>query len=261
VATFSFASCALFVWDYIITFGMEVDLVWRSKWGFVKGLYLIQRYLPFIDTVWLTFHILTKTGVTKTVCQRVYIPISVLITIGFTTSEVILTLRTWAVWERNSRFSIILPILFVLLWFPSYIINGIFVHSMKFGDPPFPEFPGCFMVSSANIKYLTLVWVLLATWDTLMLALILVPTIREYRSGGTLMKVVYRDGAMYYIYLCILSTSNAIVAQTFPIQYQELLTPMARVLHSMLASRVLLHIRAQCDLNSTNSLSISTQLT
>jgi len=50
------ASCALFIWDYIITFGMEVDLVWRSKWGFVKGLYLVQRYLPFIDTVWLTFH-------------------------------------------------------------------------------------------------------------------------------------------------------------------------------------------------------------
>ena len=43
----------MFVWDYIITFRMEVDLVWKSKWTFMKALYLFQRYLPFIDTVWL----------------------------------------------------------------------------------------------------------------------------------------------------------------------------------------------------------------
>jgi hypothetical protein len=28
---------------------MEVDLVWKSKWTFMKALYLVQRYLPFID--------------------------------------------------------------------------------------------------------------------------------------------------------------------------------------------------------------------
>ena len=35
---------------------MEVELVWKSKWNFMKGLYLFQRYLPFIDimTAFLT---------------------------------------------------------------------------------------------------------------------------------------------------------------------------------------------------------------
>ena len=42
----------MFFWDYILTFEMEVNLVWKSKWNFVKGLYLFQRYLPFIGTVW-----------------------------------------------------------------------------------------------------------------------------------------------------------------------------------------------------------------
>jgi hypothetical protein len=46
----------MFVWDYIITFGMEVELVWKSKWNFMKGLYLFQRYLPFIDTVCLVLY-------------------------------------------------------------------------------------------------------------------------------------------------------------------------------------------------------------
>jgi len=39
----------MYIWDYILLFGMEVDLVWKSKWSFMKGLYLFQRYLSFID--------------------------------------------------------------------------------------------------------------------------------------------------------------------------------------------------------------------
>jgi len=46
----------MFIWDYLLTFGMEVELVWKSKWTFMKGLYLFQRYLPFIDTTWLVLH-------------------------------------------------------------------------------------------------------------------------------------------------------------------------------------------------------------
>ena len=42
-------ACTMFVWDLIITFGMEVDLVWKSKENFMKWLYLFQRYLPFTD--------------------------------------------------------------------------------------------------------------------------------------------------------------------------------------------------------------------
>jgi len=50
------------------------------------------------------------------------------------------------------------------------------------GDPPFPEFPGCFMVSSANIKYLTLVWVLLATWDSCKCPYALQPQLSDERQ-------------------------------------------------------------------------------
>jgi len=45
--------CMIYLWDYILTFGMEVDLVWKSKWNFMKGLYFFQRYLPFTDLIWL----------------------------------------------------------------------------------------------------------------------------------------------------------------------------------------------------------------
>jgi len=47
---------AMFAWDYMLTFGMEVELVWKSKWNFMKGLFIFQRYLPFIDTIGLAFY-------------------------------------------------------------------------------------------------------------------------------------------------------------------------------------------------------------
>jgi len=77
----------MFIWDYILTFRMEVDFVWKSKWNFMKGLYLFQRYLPFIDTVWLVLYrqsdlllifwysiFLVQTGanLTETTCRKLY---------------------------------------------------------------------------------------------------------------------------------------------------------------------------------------------
>ena len=46
----------MFIWDFILTFRMEVDLVWKSKWTLMKALYLFQRYLPFFDTVGLVVY-------------------------------------------------------------------------------------------------------------------------------------------------------------------------------------------------------------
>jgi hypothetical protein len=46
----------MFLWDYILTFGMEVDLVWKSKWNLMKALYLFQRYFPFSEPIWIALY-------------------------------------------------------------------------------------------------------------------------------------------------------------------------------------------------------------
>ncbi|KAK1234464.1 hypothetical protein PQX77_002318, partial [Marasmius sp. AFHP31] len=49
-------SAAILVYDVILNFELEIRHIWRKQWSIVKGLYLIQRYLPFFDTVGLTLH-------------------------------------------------------------------------------------------------------------------------------------------------------------------------------------------------------------
>jgi len=46
----------VFIWDYMLTFRMELDLVWKSKWTFMKAMYIFQSYLPFVDMVGLVLY-------------------------------------------------------------------------------------------------------------------------------------------------------------------------------------------------------------
>ncbi|ESK84958.1 hypothetical protein Moror_9210, partial [Moniliophthora roreri MCA 2997] len=50
-ASFSVASGFLLLYDVLLNFGLEFEHIWKSKWSFFKILYLIQRYLPGVDTV------------------------------------------------------------------------------------------------------------------------------------------------------------------------------------------------------------------
>ena len=38
---------------YLLTFGLEVNFIWPSRWKLVRMLFTLTRYLPFVDTVLL----------------------------------------------------------------------------------------------------------------------------------------------------------------------------------------------------------------
>ncbi|KIJ93494.1 hypothetical protein K443DRAFT_645449 [Laccaria amethystina LaAM-08-1] len=138
------AGAAMFLYDYFLTVGMEVDLVWSSKWGFMKVLYVLQRYLPFVDAVILCFlHQLSRT-ISPSSCSVVE-----------KLRGLILTLRAWAVWRRDGRLGIALSILFVATAAISYVI--------QITDRPYPEFQGCFITGSNRMVYIN--WVVLMIYE------------------------------------------------------------------------------------------------
>lgn len=44
-------SAALFMWDHIVTFQDEVELVWSSHWGAGKVLFLVVRYMTWPEVI------------------------------------------------------------------------------------------------------------------------------------------------------------------------------------------------------------------
>ncbi|KAF9474767.1 hypothetical protein BDN70DRAFT_296781 [Pholiota conissans] len=209
----------------------------------MKILYIIQRYLPFFDTVGLVLYHQLKGGLKEVECKKIYFASGYMIVIGMACSELILTVRAWAVWNQDRRLTIFLPIAYALFWLPNFVFLTIFLRSLKFTDLPYP-LVGCFVTSADHI--LIMCWVVVLIWDAIILGLMAVPGIRAFKAGGNtaLTRVVFRDGALYYFYLFLLSSVNISIAAVLPAQYSQLLTSTARCFHSMLTSRVLLHIRA-----------------
>ncbi|PPQ82095.1 hypothetical protein CVT25_014341 [Psilocybe cyanescens] len=147
-------------------------------------------------------------SLTPSQCKNLYVIIGL-----------IMTLRTWAVWYRNRYLTIILPVLFVIVWAPDLALLPLFLRSLKFpsfsdvqvavAERPYPEFQGCLVMQADHL--LIYVWAIFMIWDA-------------YHTGG----------------------NTALLKAT----YQQLLITVARSIHSMLTSRVVLNIRVYSKANS-----------
>lgn len=244
VTAFDVVGSALYIYDYFLTLDLEVELVWPSKWGAMKVLFLVQRYLPFLDTVSLCLVHQLAADISPSTCYFLYSFRGYLIITGFLLSEVILTLRAWAVWKRERILGYNLLFFIVATYAGCTAVMALFLKDLKLSPKPYPEFPGCFVSGANHILYLC--WVILTAFEAGIMVLMIVAGISAYRIGGDagLRNVIYREGILTYIYLFALSIINVAVVNTLPINYVNLLAAVERVLHSMLASRVLLHIRA-----------------
>ncbi|CAA7270039.1 unnamed protein product [Cyclocybe aegerita] len=207
------AACVIYVWDYCITMGMEIEHVWPGKWTALKVLYLIQRYLPFIDTVWPVLHRAKHQSEPRDVpfaheCG------AVVFVVGMAASELVLTFRAWAVWNRNRVLTVVLPIIFMGIWVPHVYFLIQSLRSLSFANPPIPQFVGCFAMGNLTANNgILLSWVLLLVWDTIIMILMIIPAIKAYRFRGhsALYATVYGEGIVYYVYLFILSSVNIIL--------------------------------------------------
>ncbi|EDR00568.1 uncharacterized protein LACBIDRAFT_313218 [Laccaria bicolor S238N-H82] len=201
VTYFNVSAAAMLVYDYFLTLGMEVDLVWLSAWGPMKVLFIVQRYLPFIDAA--TFSLINQllTTINPSVCKKIANAQAVLSVTGCILSELILTLRVWAVWKRSKFLGIALSILLLATAAACYVFTGLFQHGLKLSNRPYPEFQGCFITGTNRLLYVD--WLALMVYDSLLLILMIIPGITAYREQGNegLHAVVYRDGVVFYVYL------------------------------------------------------------
>ncbi|TFK63338.1 hypothetical protein BDN72DRAFT_328495 [Pluteus cervinus] len=247
---FTLASSTVYLYDLFLTLGLEIDLLWSSKWTLMKVLYLIQRYLPLIDMV-ITMMIWQFGEITDLrTCAKLLDGSSWSYLVGMTLSEIILTRRTLAVWGNTMKIRIGLFLFALGCILPLYLLLGEYHLNETFSYHSIPV-PGfyCFITGRSGLRsYLS--WMLLAVYDIGLLILIAIPAFRAYKTGdagrSTLFQVVYRDGVLYYLYTAGLSVLNVLVILDVQGNYASLLiTSLERSLYSILASHVVLHIREQ----------------
>ncbi|KAF5347733.1 hypothetical protein D9756_010232 [Leucocoprinus leucothites] len=217
------ASLTVLTYDWALNLGLEISLVWQSRTSMIKFLYLITRYLAFGDvTLWVYEQV--AEGLTADNCAVLFSALGWMFTTGFVVGELLLVMRTWAVWGRDRRLGFVILAYYIGMVVAIYVNMGLFIKSVGFIDNVYHGVPGCIVVKASNKLYID--WVLLMVLDIAICALMIIKGCKSYVSGGNsqLMKVVYGEGIMYYVYLVSLSMINVVVILKLPPEYLALLS-------------------------------------
>ncbi|KAF9443038.1 hypothetical protein P691DRAFT_738380 [Macrolepiota fuliginosa MF-IS2] len=227
----------------MLTLEMEVVSIWQAPWTLMKVLYLLGRYTPFVDRcIVLVFPLqvvcisfIPDTLNASLLCMRLIY--------GLLT--VIFTLRTWIIWGKRRNIGIGLAIFYMVVWFIVLVPVAIYLRSTTFKASPAPRLLGCTKEGPDMLFSISFTGAIV--YDGAMLLLLITRAIISFRSGenSDLLRVIYRDGIVYYIYLFILAVLNLLVFLKLPKDYADLFLSLERVLQSVLACRVVLHIRQQ----------------
>ncbi|KAH9475847.1 hypothetical protein JR316_0011407 [Psilocybe cubensis] len=240
------AAGVFFAYDWMLTLGMEIELIWKAKWTYIKVLYLFQRYLTFYDTFYASYLLMFGKNLSKETCKSLFTQMRVSYLVGIIAAETLCSIRIWAVWNKDRRFFIILPICAICIWGPATAAMASAIVVSQYTDAPYRGFVGCFNTNAKDI-HLEYVWACLLAYDAISLVLVMIPGIRIYHQGligrSRLSHVVFRDGVIYYITLFLFSLLNIIFSVSLESATRSSLANMGRALHSTLASRVVLHMR------------------
>ncbi|EDR11616.1 uncharacterized protein LACBIDRAFT_324303 [Laccaria bicolor S238N-H82] len=233
------AAAMLLVYDCSLTFGMEFEFVWSSPWGFMKVLYIVQRYLPFCDTVFLCltrFSLLDQlvVNIDPYDCHIVE-----------TMRGLILTLRAWAVWERDLRLGVFLLSLFTLKTVAEIYVTNLFLRGLQFSTKPYPEYVGCFPTSGNRIVYLD--WVVLMIYEAVILVLMIIPGIAALMVGtvhSLCAKGAIALSIVNVVVVCVLAPEYVAVLFSWTVWYISSVTRQKNIYLSSisLATKQLLYI-------------------
>ncbi|KAF8995930.1 hypothetical protein BDQ17DRAFT_966596 [Cyathus striatus] len=238
------ASLVILAFETFLTLDIEVEFIWSAPWNVVKVLYLVTRYLAFIDSS-LNVLIQLMPDASEPTCKILYQVGTWIIMTGMCLAELILTIRTWAVLGKKRWQAVFFFLLFVGIWGSAYTIVALFSgpYAFTLQDALQPFLKGCF-ATVGSVHYLQITWALLLVYDGVLMLLMLVPAY-ETRGQSKLVRAVFRDGIIYYIYLFTMTLGNLIVTRKLSNDYFTIIMILERVIHAVLACRVILHMREQ----------------
>ncbi|KAJ6588567.1 hypothetical protein B0H19DRAFT_1100124 [Mycena capillaripes] len=247
----------ILLFDYCLTLNAEISLMWSSKWSLSKVLFFLTRYSPVFD-VPVEIYYSTVSNLSFEYCSQLHAASSWGTLFGMGVAEAILILRTYALSGRQRSVLIFFTTAWAAGVSSSIILLAFFLQSATYGSPPSPVIPGCFLTGGTAI-FAGIPFVIVLLNDTVIMMYTLWIGLKNYRnSRNPLIFILYRDGIMYYMFLCIISAVNFATLVQAPMPMAQLFNTFLRVVHSILSTRILLHVRDIEHLESQRTLTGTT---
>ncbi|KAF9074467.1 hypothetical protein BDP27DRAFT_1317141 [Rhodocollybia butyracea] len=241
------ACAALFLYDYCLTVWDEVKYVWRPRRLSISSCaFMIARYGVMTATILTTLPNADSPAVDNAA--------NALRLISIIASEFIVAVRTWAIWNRSRKILITLAVVSVAAVIPAAFIVAESIISTRVVPLAGPEFIAICSLSISNINQGFVVpYVLTILYEFVTLTLSLIQIIKWRRSipsqvRAPIIDTLWRDGVLYFSFMLVLGFMNiGIVLQQGIPQIRTGGAELQAVLHSILSTRIVLHLAGSTD--------------
>lgn len=217
---YNLASCVMLFYDMFITFGDEVEKIWKQKFTVATVLWFMNRYLSPLGyiVVLVSFH---DPDWSKSVCNRYVLYPEALKIVTAAAIGVIFILRLYSIYGRSM---IVLSVISGLLLAELGVKIWAFTDGTSVNLPP--GLVGCILTGKDNSgDRFVFTWVAELIFDTAVFFATLSRTLviyRRHRRGAAipLIKIMMRDGIIYF---AVIFAANVVTVALFLVCSQQIL--------------------------------------
>ncbi|KAK0444982.1 uncharacterized protein EV420DRAFT_1572787 [Desarmillaria tabescens] len=239
--SYSFTACAtVILYDLLLFLPTEIDYVWLPRPIHpLLLLFALNRYLPLVNMAVTINWLLHKP--TPTQCHRFVFIMAPLTVIGTLTSQVILMIRTYAIWDRHRAVFWCFIGTGVFCFIPELVCLAIELKTIRAIESS-SNHPGCLNVSSNLAKAF---YIPIVVSETTIASLTLFKGIQHLRrSSHPFLIELYVSGMFFYVCLLLITLANILVPM-WANSIAPFLSYFQLILHSILSSRIMLLILKQ----------------
>ncbi|CAL1694131.1 unnamed protein product [Somion occarium] len=187
------------LYDWVISMGDEIELIWTSANTTPKFLYFISRYFGLVT------QFVYVTDAMPLYCRTQLIFRTFTYYVLHVSVELSLLIRIYALWNQSKKVAIILASVFGLVQ-AANIVMLVIAETVMIGPlVPYPSnwpINGCFVLS--NPRFFRACWIPILVFETLLFVMNTMKCL-SYRplSRTPLVVRLFRDGTIYYALMCV----------------------------------------------------------
>jgi len=232
------AALAFLLYDHSLTFYPEVEYVWKNKWSFAKGLFLVNRYMG-LGLLILDVTVLFRGPLTDSFCQEYLRWHSAFSIFAVMLGQIILICRIHAVYDRQWR--VTGPIVAFVGCLTVFCFCNDFINLPTMAAVP--VFTGCYLVNVPRIAVFSSVAGLIN--ETMLFVMMLYKAWALWRENrrSPLLRTILRDSLLYYSTMFLVLLLNVVIWEASPLSVYESAIVWEEAIPCAIGSRLLLNIR------------------
>ncbi|KIK42800.1 hypothetical protein CY34DRAFT_752452 [Suillus luteus UH-Slu-Lm8-n1] len=177
------AAGVVVVYDWVLTIGQEIELIWRQRWSLMTVLYLVSRYIgiPFVvATVLETIPLVSLTDAVSNIFEPALVWTNM---VQDALLGVIMIARLHAMYQGSRIMLIFLVIIFLGINIACGVSTALPLKYLSSEELVLSDmYYVCFHIYGGNPLLLSIYWILNTVWEVLALCLSVWIAVKHFRD-------------------------------------------------------------------------------